>query len=72
MNIKNQALLTAIISVAILIAISFVIIALLDKFPIATGIVIFGTATYLFGRSIYIKALDRYSEDSEDAKSKEA
>jgi uncharacterized membrane protein len=72
MNIKNQALLTAIISVVILTAISFGIVAFIERFPLATGLFIFGTAAFLFGRSIYLKALERYSEYSEDAESKEA
>lgn len=69
-NKKSRALLVSISTVAIFLACCFLLVALIDKFPIATMTGVGIVATALMGRSIYKNELNRL--DSEDVESKEA
>jgi hypothetical protein len=74
MNNKFRALLVSVSTVAIFLGTCVLLVALIDKYPMATGLGILVVATALMGRSIYMNELNRLDSDSnsEDAKSKEA
>lgn len=70
MKITHKAFLITLVSIALFFSICFGLVALLKHFPVITGISILSICTVLYGRSIYLKELERLK--SEDAESTEA
>ena len=58
MNNKSRALLVSVSTVAVLLGACVLLVALIDKYPMATVLGILVVATVLMGRSIYMNELN--------------
>lgn len=66
MKITHKALLVALVSIASLLGFSLLLVNLLDKFPLATISVLLTFCMFLFGRSVYLKELDKLKAEAEE------